>query len=139
MGNEYTRRLKLKGRAAGESHVRLYRHELQSPAWRTLSPNGRALLVELRSLYPYSDGNVVFLSVRQAMARLNIGQRPAQAAFAELRERGWITVHEPGGFSRKNPHATSYRLENEPPSESPGALPTKRFMRWQQNEEMAAT
>lgn len=132
------KRRRLKGRSASESHVRLYRHELESPAWRTLSPNARALLVELRSLYPYTDGNIVFLSIREAEERLGISQKPVQAAFAELVERGWITVHKPGGFSRKTRHATSYRLENEPPSESPGAVPTKRFMRWRPDEEKDA-
>lgn len=131
------KRRKQKGRSGSEAHVRLYRHELQSPAWRTLSPNGRALLVEMRALYRPSEGNVVFLSVREAMARLGLSQKPVQAAFADLLERGWIRVHTPGGFSRKTPHATSYRLENEPDI-APGSTASKAYMRWRPDDQKDA-
>lgn len=116
----------------GEAHVRLYRHELMAAAWVTLDPDARALLVELRALYQPSQANVVFLSVREAMARLGIGQRRTQAAFAALLERGWIRVDTPGAFTRKVRHATSYRLENEADA-SPGAVASKTYMRWQPN------
>ena len=117
----------------GEAHVRLYWYELRTPAWQTLSPDARALLIELRSLYQPLQYGLVFLSVRKAMSRLGIGQRRAQAAFAALIDRCWITVETPGGFSLKTRHATSFRLENEP-NASPGAVATKRYMRWQPNE-----
>lgn len=115
-----------------ESHVRFYRHELQSVAWQTLNPDARALLVELRSLYQPSQGNLVFLSVREAMVRLGIGQRRAQAAFAALLDRCWIKVETVGGFQRKTRHATSFRLENDP-SSAPGAVASKGYMRWLPN------
>ncbi|MBN8727044.1 MAG: hypothetical protein J0H15_04995 [Xanthomonadales bacterium] len=118
-----------KRRAAQEPHVRLYAHELACPAYRTLNPDARALLVELRALYRPSQANVVFLSVREAMERVGIGQRRMQVAFADLRERGWIAIHEPGSFTRKVRHATSYRLLNEP-SAAPGAVAEKAYMRW---------
>ena len=117
----------------GEAHVRLYWYEQRTPAWQTLSPDARALLIELRSLYQPLQYGLVFLSVRKAMSRLGIGQRRAQAAFAALIDRCWITVETPGGFSLKTRHATSFRLENEP-NASPGAVATKRYMRWQPNE-----
>lgn len=41
-------RRKRKGPAT-EAHVRLYAHETRSPAWQTLEPDARALLVELRA------------------------------------------------------------------------------------------
>ncbi len=125
-------RLKSKGRAAfvNEPHVRLYAHELACPAYRTLSTDARTLLVELRALYRPTNGNVVFLSIREAMERLGVGQRRVQAAFAELIERLWITVETPGGFTTKTRHATSYRLENEAGA-APDAVPSKAYMRWQ--------
>lgn len=122
-------RRKRKGPAT-EAHVRLYAHETRCPAWQTLEPDARALLVELRALYQPSQGNVVYLSIREAERRLNIGQRRVQRAFDALLARGWIAVHEPGGFTRKMRHATSYRLENEP-GDAPGAMPRKSYMRWQ--------
>lgn len=118
-------------RPFGEAHVRLYRHELESPAWRTLSVDARALLIELRALFdPKRGDNRVFLGMRQAMERLGIGQRRVETARTELLERGWITVAERGSFTRKVRHATAYALENEPPSEAAGAVPGKAFMRW---------
>ena len=118
-------------RPFGEAHVRLYRHELESPAWRTLSVDARALLIELRALFdPKRGDNRVFLGMRQAMERLGIGQRRVETARTELLERGWITVAERGSFTRKVRHATAYALENEPPSDAAGAVPSKMFMRW---------
>lgn len=114
---------------ATEAHVRLYAHETRSPAWQTLEPDARALLVELRALYQPSQANIVYLSIREAARRLNIGQRRVQRAFDALLARGWIAVHEPGGFARKVRHATAYRLENEPGA-SPGAKPGKAYMQW---------
>lgn len=115
---------------ATEAHVRLYAHETRCLAWKTLEPDARALLVELRSLYQPSQFNIVFLSIREAMRRLNIGQRRVQGAFEALLVRGWIAIHEPGGFNRKTRQATAYRLENEP-SAAPGARAPKPYMQWQ--------
>ncbi len=116
----------------GEAHVRLYGFEMKTPAWTTLDTDAKALLVEMRALFDAKRGdNVVFLSVREVMRRLGIGQRRSQAALSALVERGWIAVHEAGGFSRKARHATSYALENEPPNSGNGSVPRKSYMRWQ--------
>ena len=79
---------------------------------------------------PAHDDRSPSLSIREAERRLNIGQRRVQRAFDALLARGWIAVHEPGGFTRKMRHATAYRLENEPGA-TPGAKPAKPYMRWQ--------
>ena len=112
-----------------EPHVRMYSHEMKSAAWRTMDPDARALLVEVRSLY---DGrnNRIHMSVREAMRRLGIGQGRAQKALATLLERGWIRVIEKGTFNRKTRHASVYALENEPIEERDGAVAPKSFMRW---------
>lgn len=113
----------------GEAHVRIHVYEMRTPAWQTISVDARALLIELRALYQPSNANLVFLSVREAMRRLGIGQRRVQGAFQELLLRRWIEVDTPGGFTQKTRHATSYRLSNEA-SGSPGSVPSKAFMRW---------
>lgn len=118
-------------RQFGEAHVRLYRHELESLAWQTLSVDARALLVELRALFdPRRGDNRVFLSIRKMMRRLGIGQRRVEAARDALLERGWITIAELGSFTRKVLHATVYALENEAPSNGAGSVPSKAYMRW---------
>ncbi|MDH4459327.1 MAG: helix-turn-helix domain-containing protein [Nevskia sp.] len=107
----------------------MYAHELNCPAYRCLSPDARALLVEFRALYN-GGKNLVFLSVREMMSRVGIGQRRAQAARDELLACGWIRMQTPGGFSRKVKHATEFVLTNEPLDERDGAVAPKDFMRW---------
>lgn len=131
------KRLRLKGRRSTEAHVRMYRHELECAAWQTLSPDARALLIEMRAFYRPAEANLIFMSVREAMRRLGVGQRRAEAALDQLQVRGWITLDTPGGFSRKTRHATSYRLENEPPTTAPGSVPRKLYMSWNPSQEEA--
>lgn len=110
-----------------EAHVRLYRHEHESPAYQSLSPEARALLVEFRALYDGRD-NRVHMSVREMRRRLNgIHQRRAVRARDELLDRGFIRLLTPGTFSRKARHATEYALTNEPLGNE---LAPKDFMRW---------
>jgi len=131
-----SRRAKLKGRGSGspgsEAHVRLYRHELECAAYRTLSPAARALLVELRSLFsPAAGDNKVFLGMRRTMERCNLTQRAAARARDELVEKGWVKIVQLGGFSCKVRHSTVFALENEVPNTGNGSQPGKAFMRWQ--------
>ncbi|WP_254276862.1 hypothetical protein [Halomonas sp. 3H] len=117
-----------KGRRA-EAHVRLYRHELESPAYRSLGPASRALLVEFRALFD-GGSNRIHMSIREAMSRLGVGRKLAEQALAELLDRGFICIIEKGGFNRKTRHATVYALTNEPLDNRDGATATKDFMRW---------
>ena len=112
-----------------EAYVRFFRHELECPAFRSLSPDARALLVEFRALF---DGrrNRIYMSVRQTMQRIGVGQRRAQRALSDLVEKGWIRLIEPGGFSRKVRHATVFALTNEPLEDRDGATAPKDYMRW---------
>lgn len=122
-------------RNVGEAHVRLYRHELDCAAYRTLSPNARVLLIELRALYDVKRGdNRVFFGIRSMCEGCNFSSRAAMRARNELLERGWITIAEPGSFHRKVRHATVFTLENEAPSNAKGSVPSKAFMRWHPDE-----
>lgn len=112
-----------------ERHVRLYGHELNCPAYRALSTDARALLIELRWLY-VGQKNEVFLSIRDMMQQLNAGQKRAQKARDELLEKGWIAVIEQGGFNRKTRHATVYCLLNEPLDPQGKGKAPKDYMRW---------
>lgn len=118
--------------------MRLYRHELESDAYRSLSPEGRALLVEFRALFNGRE-NRVFLSRTQMELRLGVGRRKAEKARDELLDRGFIHLLVPGGFNRKCPHASEYALTNEPinPTQD-GATPPKDYMRWRDPEKKIA-
>lgn len=112
-----------------EPHVRLYRHELECDAYRSLSTDARALLVEMRALYSGTE-NRVHMSVREAMRRLGVGQKRAQRARDELLDRGFIRLLETASFSRKVRHAPKYALTNEPLENRDGATAPKDYMRW---------
>lgn len=131
------RRARVTGRSSNvyvpiSPHVRLYAWELDCLAYRTLSPDARALLVELRALYRPAKGNEVFLSVREARRRLaNVGQAKVQAAFAALEERGWIEEVKAGSFDQKTGtgRARSFLLTNIGPDG--GDVDAKKtYMRW---------
>lgn len=112
-----------------EAHVRLYAHELECAAYRSLSPVSRALLVEMRSLYDGRD-NRIYMSIREAMQRLGVGRRQVERALAELIGHGWIRVIKDGSFDYKIRHATEYALENQPLNDCDGAVAPKSYMRW---------
>lgn len=114
----------------GEAHVRLYRHELESAAYRSLCTAARALLVEFRALYNGRD-NRIHMSLSEIMRRLNVGRRCAEKARDELLDRGFIVLIEAASFHRKVRHAPIYALTNEPlEPERDGATASKEFMRW---------
>lgn len=133
------RRARLTGRARSAPvapHVRLYAWELSCPAYRTLDPVARVLLVELRALYRPSSGAEVFLSVREAMSRTGVTQRPVQNAFKALLDRGWIEEASAGSFDQKtgSGRARSFLLSNIGPAGD--EVDAKRtYMRWQPESE----
>lgn len=117
-------------KARQQPHVRLYRHELECDAYRSLSTDARALLVEFRALYKGQD-NRVYMSRREMQRRLGVGRYRAEAAREELLDRGFIRMLAKGSFSRKVRHASEYALTNEPLENKDGATPPKDFMKWQ--------
>lgn len=109
-------------------HVRLYDFELNSEAYRSLSCEARALLVEFRALYKGGE-NAVFLSVREIRRRLGgVGQEKATRARDELLERGFIRLVSEASFHRKVRHAPEYCLTNE--TQPNGNKPSMEFMKW---------
>jgi hypothetical protein len=114
-----------------DPHVRLYGWGLASPAYRSLSPDARALLVEFRALFSGRE-NRVFFSIRDMMEKLGgTGQARAIKARNELLDRGWIREIERGSFHRKTRLATVYALTNEPIHQRDGQVAPKDYMRWQ--------
>ena len=124
---------KKRKRVRHDAHVRLYGWEMETSAYRTMSTDARALLIEFRSLYS-GQTNRVFLSVRDMMQRLGIGQRRTQRARDELLGHGWIRLLEQGAFTRKVRHAAVYALTNEPLTDADGDTAPKDYMRWQSTE-----
>lgn len=90
-----------------EQHVHLSRQELQSSAYRSLSTDGRALLIEMRSLYNGVD-NMICISRRSIEQQLGVGRWRAERARDELISRGFVRLIE-----RQARHAHTYALINE--------------------------
>ena len=129
--------MKKKGTLAAK-HVRLYSWEMASPAWRSLSTDARALLLELRLLYAGRE-NRVFLSLRDMQTRLNVGQRRAQKARDELIDRGFIRTLQTGSFERKMRHASEFALLNEPIDQREGSTPPMDYMKWGKKNTVVVT
>ena len=91
-----------KGRTKTTRFTRLEHTLLHSPAYRALSPNGRALLVELATMENGSNNGELFLSVRDAAARMGVTDTTAAtAAFNELEAMGFIACTREAHFAVK--------------------------------------
>jgi hypothetical protein len=114
----------------GQRHARVHQWERDTAAYQSLRCEARALLIEFRLLYTGRE-NRVYLSTREIMRRLDVGQRKAVKARDELLDRGFIRILKPGAFSQKTRNATEYALTNEPITQRDGDTAPKDYMRWQ--------
>lgn len=100
----FRKKLNAKGRNTEptDRFVRLGYRILNSSAYSSLTPNARALLVEMLMLYNGENNGSIYLSVRDATARLGYSDtRAVQHAFDELEGRGFITLARDAHFSVK--------------------------------------
>ncbi len=119
-----------KGRSKGHgSFVMLDRMLLHSPAYRALSTQARAVLVELYDRYNGHNNGTIGLSVRSAAERCNVSKNTASKVLGDLVAKGFIECVTPGGFSRKTRHATEWRLTQHR-CDVTGATPTKDYLKW---------
>jgi DNA-binding transcriptional MocR family regulator len=117
----------------GERHVRLHLWLLESAAWRSLTPQARAVYVAIAQRYNGSNNGRIWLSVRDAAAECRISKNTIPRVFRELIDRGFIVRKTSGGFSRKVRHASEWLL-TEYRDDVDNELPTKAFMRWRENQ-----
>lgn len=120
-----------------ERHVRLYDWMMDSRAWASLSPADRAVYIEIERLYhptsadggwPGNNGKIA-VSVRSLALKCRISKDTAARSLRTLEERGFIVCVTPGGFSRKDPHASEWRLTRAK-CDVTGESATTAFMRW---------
>lgn len=107
--------------------VKLDHWMLKGDAWRALTPQARALYVELAQRYNGSNNGEIALSVREAARALHIAKDTATRTFHELEAVGFIKRHVCGSFNWKLRHATTWVLTEFPLGDDP---PTKEFARW---------
>ena len=113
--------------------VQLFHWMLNSPAWKDLDANARAIYVELTRRYNGSNNGRIAYSARQAAADLKISKDTAARAFRSLEDHGFIVCEQRGAFHWKVRHASEYRLtvyESDVAKTFADKLATKEFMRW---------
>jgi len=119
-----------KGRSKDDCRkfVRVRDWEFQSPAYRLLSGNARALLNEFKFLYNGSNNGMLFMSWRDAALAIGVSSpRTAAKAIQELIDKRFIRVRTRGSFSNKTGQAATYILTE---FEYGGKEGTKDFMRY---------
>lgn len=91
-----------KGRSQTTRFARLDHGLLTSPAYRSLSPNARSLLIELAMMENSKNNGELFLSVRDAADRMGIADHHAVTkAFDELEGMGFIACTKDAHFAVK--------------------------------------
>ncbi|MBW7835069.1 MAG: hypothetical protein H3C28_00310 [Sphingomonadales bacterium] len=100
------------------------REWFQSPAYRSLSSDARALLMEFLNLDQRQNGHLA-ISVERAAAMLNVSQNTIRKAFRQLYDRGFL---EPTAeYSYTNGKARCYHLTLTP---CRGREPTDAWRSW---------
>lgn len=109
-------------------------YELDCPAFRALSADARALLIEFRKRFNGTNNGAISFSMRDMMAALNTtGKDRTIHAQRELQAKGFVKITRLASFdTRKQRFATEFILTNEavpgPGKNSESA--SKEFMRW---------
>jgi hypothetical protein len=118
------------GRGGKEArHVRLHHWMTDSAAWHDLSVVARAIYPEIAKRYNGSNNGQISYSAREAADELHISKTTAWESIKTLTDHGFIVEVKKGAFSRKNRHATEWRL-TEFPCDVTHEISTKDFMRW---------
>ena len=102
MANRHRNRVNATGRNNTSRFARLDFRILTSNAYRALSPNDRALLVELVMLYNGENNGSLYLSVRNAAHRMGIADLTAACrSFDTLQALGFVQLAQDAHFHVK--------------------------------------
>lgn len=120
------------GRSTREGqYLKLPYFMLVSAAWRSLTPQARAVFIEVAQIHNGMNNGYLALSVRDAASKANISKDTAGRCFAVLRERGFLVCTAKGHFDRKVPHAAEWSVTLWDCRRS-GDRASKDFMRWRE-------
>lgn len=117
---------------ATAKHIRTYRWEFESAAYRYLSLAALALLSELKHRYTGENNGHIVMSVREAATRLGRHKNSMTPVFEQLIETGFIRPRKKGSFNLKARHATEWILTEFPVANQ---IATKDFMAWRPADE----
>jgi hypothetical protein len=111
---------------SGERFVMLPHYMLKSLAWRTMTPNAKAVLLHLWERHNGSNNGDIVYAVRDA-EDIGLSKDQASRALTELVERGLLQVARNSAFKVKTKEARTWTLTVEPVG---GQSATKDFMYW---------
>lgn len=133
------RKVNHKGRNNKSSRFSMWYHHIgESAAYASLDGTARLLLLELQTLFNGSNNGSIYLSIRDATARLSLSDfRPAERAFEDLQDRGFIILAKDAKFqsgSSGQSKARCWRLTWESWPECPNRrkrIPTHDYRNYQ--------
>lgn len=100
-----------KGRSkSGGPFLKLDAWLMNTEAWASLTPQDRAVYIEVARLYDGRNNGFIGLGVRAASERANVNKDTAAKSFKRLIERGFIEAAQAGAFNQNARLATEWRL-----------------------------
>ncbi len=112
---------------SSQRFIALPHYMLKSPAWKTLSPNAKALLIEVWARHNGFNNGTISYSVREA-EEIGISYSTAARAFSELIDRGFLRVRRDSRFTQKTREARLWEITAE---QCDGNKAAADFVRWQ--------
>jgi hypothetical protein len=112
--------------SGSDRFVLLPHYMLKSSAWKSLSPNAKALLLEVWVRHNGFNNGEISYAVREAEA-IGMHHSTASRAFDELIEKNFLRVTRDSAFHVKTRHARLWEITAEGCDGKPAS---KDFMRW---------
>jgi len=106
--------------------IALPHYMLKSEAWRTMSPNAKAVLLHLWERHNGSNNGEISYAVREA-EEIGLKRSAAAAALDELVTRGFLACTRQSAFTVKTRAARLWRITAE---QYGSERATKEFMTW---------
>lgn len=118
--------------------IMLEAYLLRSDAWRSLTPNDRALYLEFKWRYDGLNNGRIGFSARDAATALGVSQMTAIRSMNNLQDRGFVIKTKLSGFNMKSRVATEWRL-SEYQCDVSGHVASRDFMKWAPGEKSTAS
>lgn len=118
-----------------KKHVRSYKDQIDTDAWRGLSGSAVKVLLAM-GLFENGDNNgEIFFSDRTGAELTGMSRHTVRRGLNELMETGFVYCSERGGFSRKIRHAATYGFTwLAGPKGSEHRAPSHAYKKWKRGE-----
>jgi len=138
MAGNRRRKANATGRSDYERFIALPHFMLKSHAWARLSPNGKALLLDVWSRHNGRNNGQISYAVREAIS-IGLSKDQASRAFRELQELGFLVVQQDSAFTLKTKDARLWLITAEASGDDGRTPATKAFMRVSDGAKLDAT